>query len=252
MVTIADGNIVNLRQGPFSGLYTVPDAALYLRSTTPASVTPLKSWSPQRHQFVTPSSRHLYAWIRRGMDWGELAHTPSTDLVLNFWDLIRLRMIVIMRSRGLSYETIREAEDMARHLTRSSQPFVTEEMWTSSSDIFLRVADKLIAASKAGQLAMDFLHEYLVPVHHGLEFGQGDVAVSWNPMAGVRIDPKIQFGAPCIEGTRIQTEVIWSLHQAGDSIDQLAEMYRLERNKIEAAIAWERKLAEAARIEIER
>jgi uncharacterized protein (DUF433 family) len=119
-------------------------------------------------------------------------------------------------------------------------------MWTSSSEIFVRFANLLVSASKGGQIAMDFLREYLVPVHHGLEFGQGAVAVAWKPMPGVRIDPKIQFGAPCIEGTRIQTEVIWSFHQAGDPVDQLAEMYRVERGQVEAAIAWERTLAAAA------
>lgn len=108
------------------------------------------------------------------------------------------------------------------------------------------MATMLIAASKGGQVAMDFLREYLMPVHHGLQFRRGDIAVAWNPMPGVRIDPKIQFGAPCIDGTRVQTEVIWSFHQAGDPIQRLAEMYRIERGQIEAALAWERTLAEAA------
>ncbi|MBI2760412.1 MAG: DUF433 domain-containing protein [Chloroflexi bacterium] len=245
MTTAVDGNVADFKQGPFTGLYTVGDVALYLRSTLPP-VTPFKKRVPQRRRFVGLTSRHLYAWIRRGMEWGELSDAPRDELILDFEDLVRLRMIAIMRSRGLPYETIRKAEDVARRLTGSRQPFVAEQMWTGSSDIFLRVSDTFIAASKYGQAAMDFLHDYLVPVHHGLEFGQNNVVVAWRPMPGVRIDPKIQFGAPCIEGTRITTETVWALYKAGDSMKRLAEMYRVDQGQIEAAIAWERRLATAA------
>lgn len=155
-------------------------------------------------------------------------------------------MIVLLRSRGISFEVIRRTEVTARELTRSPEPFVTEELWTSSSDIFMRIANMLVSTSKGGQLAMDFMHDFFTPVYHGFEFGHGDIAVLWRPMDGILIDPKVQFGAPCIEGTRIQTEAVWSLHQAGDSLDTLAEMYRVRQEEIEAAIAWESILDAAA------
>jgi uncharacterized protein (DUF433 family) len=231
---------------PYSGIYTIPEAALYLRSTTPTSIASLRNRHRQGHDFVAPSARHLYTWIRRGLEWDEAARADARHSAIDFTGLIRLRMIVIMRSRGLPFKAIREAEVVARQLTGSQQPFVTEDMWTSSSDIFVQAANTLFAASRGPQPAMDFLREYLEPVHHGLIFGPGEKVSKWRPAPGVLIDPRVQFGAPCIEGTRIQTEVIGSLHLAGDSAEALAELYGRPLKDIEAAIAWEQRLAAAA------
>jgi uncharacterized protein (DUF433 family) len=233
-------------RGPYTGIYTIRDAALYLRSTTPPPLIPLRQWSPKGRQFIAPSSRHLAAWLRVGLNEHADRHVSRRGSVINFTDLIRLRMIVLLRSRGIPLPAIRRAEETARQLTHSPEPFVTEELWTSSTDIFLRFRDTLVAASKGPQMVMEFMEEYFTPVHHGLTFGHSDIAESWRPMTGVLIDPKVQFGAPCIEGTRIQTEAVWSLYQAGDSVESLAEMYRVEHREIEAAIAWETTLAAAA------
>ena len=123
----ADGKIATVRR-PYSGIYTVGEAALYLRATTPPPSVPLKFWLARRKPFVGPSSRHLHAWIRGGLRWYGLEAIPRDRLVLDFNDLIRMRMIVIMRSRGISLPVIRRAEEEARRLTGSPQPFVTERV----------------------------------------------------------------------------------------------------------------------------
>src|SRR5262249_35125185 len=102
------GTITTLHR-PYSGIYRVHDAALYFRATTrPATVgtnvIDLAEWRTRRLDYVGPSSRELYSWIRHGLSRTELRNADRDDLVLGFPDLIRLRMIVIMRSRGLSFE----------------------------------------------------------------------------------------------------------------------------------------------------
>jgi uncharacterized protein (DUF433 family) len=245
-MSTATNTVLMPLEGPYTGIYTIRDAALYLRSTTPPPLIPLRQWSPKRRQFIAPTSRHLAAWLRTGLDEKSGRDGRRRGSTINFTDLVRLRMIVLLRSRGIPHAAIRRAEETARELTRSQEPFVTEQLWTSSTDIFLRFRETLVAASKGPQAVMAFMEEYFTPVHHGLTFGQGDVADSWRPTAGVLIDPKVQFGAPCIEGTRIPTEAVWALYQAGDSVDALAEMYRVKHREIEAAIAWETTLAAAA------
>jgi uncharacterized protein (DUF433 family) len=244
MSTVADTVPTQIR-GPYGGIYTIRDAALYLRSTTPPPLIPLRRWSPNGRQFIAPSSHHLAAWLRAGLDGHADRHVSRRGSVINFTDLVRLRMIVLLRSRGIPHAAIHRAEETARQLTHSPEPFVTEELWTSSTGIFLRFRDSLVAASKGPQTMMKFMDEYFTPVYHGLTFGPDDIADSWRPTAGVLIDPKVQFGAPCIEGTRIPTEAVWSLYQAGDSVETLAEMYRVQQREIEAAIAWETTLAAA-------
>ncbi|MCJ7510446.1 MAG: DUF433 domain-containing protein [Dehalococcoidia bacterium] len=239
-----EGQCMNARatplRRPYSGIYSVPDAALYLRATTPPPEMVLRLWEKKRRVFIGPNSRHLYAWIRRGVE-----DYSGRDIVLTFEELVRMRMIVILRSRGLSLPAILSSESYIRSLTGSPQPFVTESLWSSSSDIFLEFMG-LLAVTKQGQLAMEFLKEYLLPVHHGLEFDAAGISAIWRPMPGVLIDPDIQFGAPCIEGTRVETEAIWSFHQTGETIDRLASWYAVDRQQIEAAIEWEATLARAA------
>ena len=157
-----------------------------------------------------------------------------------------MRMVALLRSRGLSFGEILDAEQYARSLTGSVQPFVTEPLWTCGSAAFLDFGERLIAISRSGQYAMDFLRGYLEPVHHGLSFGEDHLADLWRPWQLVAIDPRIEFGAPCVEGTRVQTEVLWSLNKAGDSPEFLADAYGLALEKVRAAISWERRLANAA------
>ena len=223
---------------PYAGSFTVRDAALYLRATTPSPETPVRMWRPRPGAFAA-SSRALYSWIRLGMDWHEPVPVTTRDRVVTFEDLVRLRMIALLRSRGIRYKAIRQAEDVARKITRSPQPFVTEALWTDGSDVFMAFSRALIALTRHGQIALPTLQEYLTPAHHGLYFDRSGIAETWSPHPSVIIDPKVQFGAPCIEGTRVETEAIWAFSEAGETTDSLARMYRLSPKQVRSAIEWE-------------
>lgn len=216
---------------------------LYLRATTPPQGVVLDAWQRHRDSFIGPSSRQVHAWIRQDADPDTLL--PASDRLLTFEDLIRLRMIALLRAHGISRDSIMLAEKIARQLTGAPQPFVTEPLWTYSSDVFLRLHDQLVA-SKRGQLAMPFLAAFLRPADHGLSFDRERRAVSWRPAADVLIAPDILFGAPCIEGTRISTESIWAVQRAGESVSALATMYDVQESCVESALAWEATLARAA------
>ena len=55
----------------------------------------------------------------------------------------------------------------------------------------------------------------------------------------VSIDPKIQFGRPCVAGTRIKTEVLFERFKAGDNKAALAKDYDLTARQVEEAISYE-------------
>ena len=143
--------VLTMTRRPFTGIYSVQDAALYFRATTPPPDVPIGIWRQHSKDFSQPSTRHLYTWIRRGLAWGELSHTDRDDLLLSFQDLIRLRLIVILRSRGLSYRAIQAAEAAARELTGVPQPFVTEPLWNAGSSVFMEVSSLLIRLSPGKQ-----------------------------------------------------------------------------------------------------
>lgn len=231
----------------FAGAYALRETAVLLRATTPPPGVNLRQWKQRHNAFVETSTHHLSQWIRRGMGWEEPYRVSTRDRVITFADLVRLRMIALFRSRGIEYKAILAAEDYIRRLRGIPQPFITEEMWTARSDVFVRFSNELIAASQYGQLAFEeLMSEFLAPANHGLLFATGGKPVQWQPAPAVLLDPEIQFGAPCIEGTRVETRSLWSLNQAGDSMETLAEAFQLRKEQVADALDWELWLSEAA------
>jgi len=88
---------------------------------------------------------------------------------------------------------------------------------------------------------MEILRSYLIPVH-GLIFSEHGIASSWEPCEGILLHPLVQFGAPCIKGTRVPARTIWGMINGGDSIELVAQSYGLEEKQIEEALEWERAL----------
>ena len=227
------------------GAYTIQDVALYLRATTPALDIPLNIWQRQRRRsYVQTSAKSIAAWIREGLEIETITIAPHKRTV-SFQDLVRMRMVSLLRTRSLPLYEILEAEDFARKITGSRNPFVTEPLWTSGSEAFLEFHEKLIAIYPQGQYALDILYNYLSPVHHGLQFGSDHYADSWHPHQSIRMDPKVSFGAPCVESTRIKTESLWALYKSGDSPEYLARAYGIHSAKVKDALGWENLLENA-------
>lgn len=68
-----------------------------------------------------------------------------------------------------------------------------------------------------------------------------EVAVGWRPAADpestVRIEPDVRFGKPSVGG--VSTEVVWEQSEAGESVDELAEMFGLSMSDVRWALAYE-------------
>jgi len=163
-------------------------------------------------------------------------------MVLDFEDLVSMRVVAALRAANVGFPDVYKAETYLRSETGADQPFASEMLWTEGSEVFTMMHDQMVSASKHGQLAMDMLREFLVPVH-GLSFSDAQQANRWEPTEGVILDPLTQFGAPCVKGTRVPTRTVWGMVQAGDALRWVAESYKLTSDEVEAAIDWERRLA---------
>ncbi len=60
---------------------------------------------------------------------------------------------------------------------------------------------------------------------------------------GISIDPAVRFGKPCLVGTRIDVATIVGALGAGDSPEEVAESYELNREQILAALKYAAHLA---------
>lgn len=224
-----------LQETPTSlGTYSIPSAALYVLATT------------KNHSELQLSTRHLYRWTRDGLAGGYLIGIRNRRLFINFRDLISLRAIAVMRANGMSHREIITAEQVLKKWYGHDYPFAAMEFWTlPPKDILIRDGGILLSASRHLQSAMDFFEEYMRPSHN-LTFDIFSVSATWRPHDNVLLDPQIQYGEPCIEGTRIPTQVIWSFNKAGDTINNLAYFYGIQPSRIKGAIAWENHIQEVA------
>lgn len=224
-----------LQEAPTSlGTYSIPSAVLYVLATTS---------NGSRLKLTT---KHLYRWTRDGLASGYLIGVRNKRLFINFRDLISLRAIAAMRANGMSHRQIIIAEQVLRKRYGHDYPFATMEFWTlPPKDILIKEGGILLSASRHLQSAMEFFEEYMRP-YHNLTFDIFNISATWRPCNNILLDPQVQYGEPCIEGTRVPTQVIWSFHKAGDSIDNLSYFYGIQKSRIEDAISWENHIQEVA------
>jgi uncharacterized protein (DUF433 family) len=217
----------------FEGIYEIRDAACYIKATMMV---------PRPY---TVTNRHLIRWIRHGLALPELSDVPGKELVIAFEDLVSMRVVSLLRAIGIGFPVIYRAERWLRGTTGARRPFATELVWTEARNIFCRRESQLVAASLGGQYAiLELFRDYLWPVS-GLEFNDRKIAVAWKPHDDVVLRPSIQFGVPCIAGTRIPTRAIWGMIRGGDSIDFLSKSYDVDGAKIRHAAEWEQRLEDA-------
>jgi uncharacterized protein (DUF433 family) len=217
------------RQRLGAGIYDPPTAARLLLAGRMAN------------EAYPVSSRTLIRWIRSGLATPELAEAPGRALLLNFEDLISLRVVAALRSYGVRWKAIWTAERWLRETTGHSRPFAREEMWTATSDVFVSFRGMITAASKNGQLAMEIVRDFLIPIH-GLVFAD-HVATQWRPIPGIVIDPRVQFGEPCIEGTRIPVRAVYASIEGGDRPEFVREAYNLTTDAMDSALSWGKRAA---------
>ncbi len=218
----------------FRGMYLAPNASLYIRATFP----------PETHLSL-PSTK-LLRWIRTGVAGDSYQGIPGKDILIDFEDLISMRVISALRGAGVTWPKIWEGENWLKENTTARKPFATMHIWSGSGDIFTEWSRRLIAASRHGQLAFDILRDFIIPVH-GLGFDEhSKVARWWEPSSEVRLHPEIQFGAPCIAGTRIPTQAVVGAVNAGDPKELVQKAYEITAEQLEAALVWESRLRSAA------
>ena len=211
----------------FGGIYDVPEAARYL-----------KVGSQWARAYSLPSQK-LIRWIRRELASPGLTEVHGMKLLLGFEDLVSMRVIAALRASGVSWREIREMEHLLREIRGVPWPFATEFLWTGQGELFAEWTKHLVSGSRHGQAALDMLREYVMPVN-GLVFGdESRLAISWEPFAGVVLEPQVQFGAPCVKGTRIPTRTIFGMIEAGDSPEWVAEAYKISTSEVQAAYDWE-------------
>jgi uncharacterized protein (DUF433 family) len=168
---------------------------------------------------------------------------------LSFLDLVSLLIMRELRRMGVSSRAVGRAE---AYLTGElgAYPFARGVIWTDGAHVLFNpqgplVTDvpdyELTSADKWGQLAfVEAIRQYL----HYVKYSEDEeaIAVAWYPNDGVELNPRRQFGQPCVRGTRVATRALYLLHSAGDTDDTIANSSGISQADLGAAFQWEREL----------
>jgi len=212
--------------------YSVPEAANYLR----IPLTTLHAWiAGQRYRTRTGQSRKARPVIRV---------SPDSPRLLSFWHLVEAYVLAaIRREHQVSLQKVRVALDFVRKDTGLDRPLIKEDFLTDGVRLFVERYGELVEANEKGQLAIKSLLEASLQRIDRDPKGLAERLFPWtrepHEPRSVEIDPRRAFGRLVIVGTGISTAVVADRVRAGESIQHLAEDYRLDVSQIEAAIRWE-------------
>lgn len=175
--------------------------------------------------------------------------------LLSFRNLVELHVLsAVRRKHGVTMPRVRTAIDFLRRSRNTAHPLSDIDLETDGDGIYIRALGSiLIDASKQGQIALEeIIREHLhridrnpqgVPMRlfpfRSVERRDQQFLVEEGPKVIV-IDPRVQFGQPCIEGTGTPTAIVFDRYKAGDSVPTLARDYDRPRSMIEEAILYEK------------
>ena len=215
------------------GAYDFTEAARYLKAARHGAA------------LYPRTQRTIARWFRRWADEGELSESRASQLTVTFSDLISMRLVGALKVSGVAWPDIYQVVKWLRDQTEAQHPLASRDTWSDENWVD-EICDLLYPVAAASNLTgLDFGElalEYILP-EHGLTFDEkSGQATSWEIHSGIVLHPLVQFGAPCIKGTRIPVHAIAGMVNAGDSAQSVAEDYQLPLEKIQAACDFERRI----------
>lgn len=210
-------------------VYTMADAARFL-SIPPATV---RAWTRGRSYPSNQGERYFEPLI------------TSRGGRLSFLNLVELHVLRALREvHEVKVESVRNALDYAERSYNIKRLLLNEELLAGGGNLFLDHYQQLVSISQHGQIAIrELLKRYLSRIDRN----DARTPIRLYPMVTglsddrpVVIDPRISFGRPTLRGTGIRTNMITYRVDAGESIDEIAEDYGIERELVTEAVIYEK------------
>ena len=187
-------------------------------------------------------------WTRTGSGANPLL-TGELAGLCSFWDLMSLRVIAELLDRGVKRDHILTG---AAHLAQglgTNRPFAHKSLATVGAG-FISDVEPGVGWENVGQGGQLAFQDVVVPLLEPITFNDEGMAAIWRPRAGVWINPAVQAGEPCLDGTRVPTGLIARLISADEgeapSDEDIAEVsgdYRITVSQVRAALEFELSLA---------
>lgn len=171
--------------------------------------------------------------------------TKEKGAALSYLQLIEVAVVSSFRKAGVKLRKIEAAREYLAKQMEVEFPFAAYRFKTDGKDLWMDYAqfeadagDKtLLAASQGGQLAWG---DIIGRLHEFDYENNGGLAIRWH-VAGrdqnIIIDPRIQFGAPSVEG--VATWAFAGRWEAGEVLDDIADDFGVSNSDVLAALRFE-------------
>ena len=184
------------------------------------------------------------SWVRSGVV-APVYQVPGEPRLLSFQDLMSLFVVQRLRDFKVPMKAIKRAEAQLAAEWGVDKPFATKRVVSAHSAVLaaLNEGEQIVALTGAAQeIFYSLIKEDLKDVTHDAQMR----VRTWQPHSYVLLRPDVQFGAPCVEGTRITTRTISGFLDAGEDPQDLADDYGLTVKQVTEVHDWERSLGKAA------
>jgi uncharacterized protein (DUF433 family) len=167
---------------------------------------------------------------------------PAHRNAFSFTDLVSLAVAATLHRRGVGDAHLRRGVKQLVKRAGVKQPLaqreIVDHLGTCGKSFLWNDAGEWIDVGSGGQGTFKAVVKIDL---RKVAFDDGGVATAWNPAEHVILDPRVQAGAPVVSGTRIPTATIEDLAEA-QSVDEIAEEYRVPVVKVRAALEFQRRL----------
>lgn len=230
-MTRATSQAVNLFD---TGLYTVGDVSR-LTGVHPQRIS---RWM-RGHSYSLPRGKVFQKPI-----WDP--ETPRADgmVTMGFNDLLEIRFVNALRKYKISLTKIRRAITELGKMHGGGYPFSSRTVFLYGKELITQLQDeggRPLFIELSGSRQTIFYSTTLPDLERGLIF-EGDLARKWYPdingHPGIVINPRVMFGTPVIEGTRLSTEFIFDAYKAEGSYKKVAYWYEIEAAAIRQAVSF--------------
>jgi uncharacterized protein (DUF433 family) len=179
---------------------------------------------------------------------------PTGEEIITWGELVETRLLSEYRDAGVPLIRMRPAVMALREELQTRYPLASARTWldVKGRDLVLRVQERVglerrlaLVVVRTGQV---FWADAAEAFRKSIDWTEDDgdrqprLMRPAGDLPSVVIDPLRGFGEPVVRNVR--TEILGELFRAGESPDEIAETYELDRPAVEQAIRYEMRRAE--------
>jgi uncharacterized protein (DUF433 family) len=185
--------------------------------------------------------------VRKGVSYPPVIRPEHTgDEIVTWGEFIELGYLREYRRKGVPLQRLRPVISELRCELGTPYPLATAKPYVYDRELVLELQERnelppaIAIVIRSGQEVL--MTPETNRFFNKVEFdpGAGGDALRLRPAGDaspVVIDPLIRFGRPAVSG--VATDRLWELHDAGESLDQIADAYEIDIESVRAAVAYE-------------